>query len=86
MDCGVGYPHYVLDFDHRPGEQKTAGINVLVKRGASASVLRSEMAKCDLVCANCHRMRTWQRKQDAEESNPPTSGVAQPSSQTYNDL
>ena len=31
IDCGVAYPHYVLDFDHRPGCEKRANdrVNVL---------------------------------------------------------
>jgi hypothetical protein len=61
-DCGIGFPHYILDFDHRPGCKKNANINVLVKRGASIKVLLEEIAKCELVCANCHRRRTWERK------------------------
>jgi hypothetical protein len=60
-DCGNCFPHYILDFDHRPGCKKKANINVLVKRGASIEVLLEEIAKCDLVCANHHR-RTWERK------------------------
>jgi hypothetical protein len=61
-DCGVRYPHYVLDYDHRPGCQKRANLSILVKRGAKKEVLLAEIAKCDLVCANCHRARTYQRK------------------------
>src|SRR5207249_3682872 len=34
-DCGLCFPHYVLDFDHRPGEGKKANISILVKRGAA---------------------------------------------------
>jgi hypothetical protein len=66
-DCGVRYPHYVLDYDHRPGGQKRANVNVLVKRGAKEEVLLAEIAKCDLVCANCHRVRTFRRRQEAAE-------------------
>ena len=62
-DCGVEYPYYVMDFDHCPGTFKRANLSVLVKRGASNDVLLKELAKCDVVCANCHRVRTHQRKQ-----------------------
>ena len=61
-DCGVEYPYYVMDLDHRPGTAKRANFSVLVKRGASEDVLLNELAKCDVVCANCHRERTYQRK------------------------
>ena len=28
----------------------------------SAGVQMTELIKCDIVCANCHRMRTWRQK------------------------
>jgi hypothetical protein len=64
-DCGVEYPHYVMDFDHRPGAGKHANLSILVKRGASRESILAEIAKCDLVCANCHRARTYRRRQGA---------------------
>lgn len=57
-DCGKTYPPYVLDFDHR--EDKIENVSLLVyKRGWSEKRIREEIAKCDLVCANCHRERTF---------------------------
>jgi hypothetical protein len=58
-DCGVHYPYYVMDFDHREGEDKLANVTRL--RYMSEDTLRAEIAKCDVVCANCHRERTWKR-------------------------
>jgi len=55
MDCGISYPSYVMDFDHR--DPKTKKINV--GRARSLKAAKEEIAKCDLVCANCHRERTW---------------------------
>ena len=76
-DCGVLYPPYVMDFDHRPGERKVANITVLVKRGAPKAVLLAEMAKCDLVCANCHRERTYQRTLAKDKAAQGSAAVAQ---------
>lgn len=56
-DCGKNYPPYVMDFDHIKGT-KVEGIAVLAGRGARAALLR-ELPKCELVCANCHRERTY---------------------------
>lgn len=58
MDCGVAYPPHVMDFDHRDPAEKTDVINTLMKRG-SWKKLNEEIDKCDVVCANCHRERTW---------------------------
>jgi hypothetical protein len=62
-DCGVQYPHYVLDFDHREGEQKLFNVSELnAYRWVSIQQFEAEIAKCDLVCANCHRQRTHERR------------------------
>jgi hypothetical protein len=63
MDCGVKYPPYVMDFDHVRGE-KRADVSKLT-RGYSVDSIAAEIAKCDLVCSNCHRIRTYKRQQNA---------------------
>jgi transposase len=60
MDCNIEYPYYVMDFDHRPDEIKIFTIGIMYKHITMGDLLK-EIAKCDLVCANCHRYRTWQR-------------------------
>ena len=63
-DCGCSYPYYVMDFDHREGETKLCNVSALNRhRRVSMQKLLEELAKCDVVCANCHRERTHQRKQ-----------------------
>jgi hypothetical protein len=57
-DCGGSYPHYVMDFDHVRG-QKICEISNIANRRLSLRKLQDEIAKCDLVCANCHRVRTY---------------------------
>ena len=59
-DCGVVLPYYVLDWDHCRGT-KEFGLASPKAQHVSMQRLLDEMAKCDLVCANCHRIRTWQR-------------------------
>lgn len=59
-DCHKSYPYYVMDFDHRDGVEKVSDVNQLVRICAWKRV-RDEIAKCDLVCSNCHRIRTHQR-------------------------
>lgn len=60
MDCGWVYPKEVMEFDHREPETKESEIGRMVFR-ASDSRLHAEIEKCDLVCANCHRVRTIRR-------------------------
>ena len=57
-DCGVAYPPYVMDFDHIRG-RKVRGIGKMLT--SSWSTLQAEIAKCEIVCSNCHRERTHQR-------------------------
>ena len=61
LDCGYNAEAVALGFDHRPGERKRFGIAKAANR-AWPEVL-AEMAKCDIVCANCHNIRTAQRRQ-----------------------
>lgn len=63
MNCGDEHPHYKMDFDHRDGETKSGNVAVMCHAGASIQRLLDEIAKCDVICANCHRERTWQRQQ-----------------------
>jgi hypothetical protein len=59
IDCGIQYPPHVMDFDHRIGTVKIMNVSLAYRRSKSAVL--AEMAKCDLVCSNCHRTRTFNR-------------------------
>lgn len=62
VDCGLGYPYYVMDFDHLEGKGgKKNAVCRLVNRPVSLDRLKAEIAKCELVCSNCHRIRTHDR-------------------------
>jgi hypothetical protein len=54
--CGKSWPPYVMDFHHGAAEPKTAAISKMT--GSSVTRISKEMAKCKLVCANCHRNET----------------------------
>lgn len=56
VDCGLSDP-IVLEFDHRNPEEKYRDVSLLVQQG-SIELLKTEVSKCDIVCANCHRRRT----------------------------
>jgi hypothetical protein len=68
-DCGRLFPYYVMEFDHRDGETKCFNIaDAMGPHRVGKKRLLAEMAKCDVVCANCHRERTHQRKQQARQA------------------
>lgn len=72
-DCGETDAR-VLEFDHL-GE-KRGNVADMVRAGSSIRRLERELATCDVVCANCHRIRTamrngsWRLDPDAIEGNP----------------
>lgn len=57
VDCGETDP-VVLEFDHL--RDKKFGVAAGLRDREWQSVL-NEMAKCEVVCANCHRRRTARR-------------------------
>jgi hypothetical protein len=58
-DCQQSYPYYVMHFDHRPGADKLLNISQMAARNFGKEAILEEIAKCDVVCANCHAERTW---------------------------
>lgn len=54
--CGTNDPR-VMDFDHIDQSTKEAEINYLITR-TSLENLKAEIAKCRVLCANCHRIRS----------------------------
>ena len=67
-DCNQYFPACCMEFDHI-STNKHAEIGLMVARGRSWDDVEMEMRKCEIVCANCHRIRTrdsgskaWTRK------------------------
>lgn len=63
-DCGARFPACAMDFDHRDPGTKRSAVTRLIGRAGTARILE-EVAKCDIVCANCHRLRTFERRSEA---------------------
>ena len=64
-DCGGFFHPAAMTFHHLPGSTKRADVSNLLYSGYR-QVLLDEIAKCELVCANCHAVRTFMRKQAAD--------------------
>lgn len=60
-DCGYNANPVALDFDHLPGAIKVDRLAVLSCSNA-LHVIHAEIDKCEVVCANCHRIRTAKRR------------------------
>jgi hypothetical protein len=58
------HPGYRLDFDHVRGV-KLHNVSSMMKQRFSRHDIEAEIAKCDVVCANCHRDRHHQRYQSS---------------------
>ncbi len=56
-DCNRTYPPYVMDFDHVRGV-KVANVSEMLGSETTKRLL-VEIAKCEVVCANCHRERSY---------------------------
>ena len=60
VDCGIT-DWRVLDYDHLPEFSKTMSISLAITKGWTLVRLQKEIEKCEVVCANCHRIRTHVR-------------------------
>src|SRR5271165_2858108 len=61
QDCWGWFEPCQMDFDHRNPIEKVNSISKMGWDSVSLQKIKLEIQKCDLVCANCHRLRT--RKQ-----------------------
>jgi hypothetical protein len=61
-DCGRTYPPYVMEWDHLPGAMKTLVLADTRRAAHSKKRILAELEKCELVCANCHRERTFGKR------------------------
>lgn len=60
IDCGYKENSDALELDHIPGVAKRQTVASLMYQ--SWFIIKLELAKCDVVCCNCHAIRTQERK------------------------
>jgi len=58
-DCGQMYPPCVMEFHHVRGKKS---FSIGSRISANRERVMAEIAKCVLLCSNCHRIRTWRSK------------------------
>jgi len=69
MDCGGCFHPDAMEFDHRGDAPKLFSLSRGSRKSQAAIV--AEIAKCDLVCANCHRLRSARRRLGLPAILPP---------------
>lgn len=60
IDCGRVFDPHVMQWDHLPEFEKLGDLSGGFPGRTEDEILR-EIAKCELVCTNCHIIRTFQR-------------------------
>ena len=60
-DCKGRFDPVCMDFDHHDGKKFDIGS----MNTHAEETLLAEIAKCDVVCANCHRLRTQRRRHES---------------------
>ena len=66
-DCREDYPYWMLEFDHLPEHKKLFTIGGRRARDFTIQQIIEEIAKCDVVCSNCHKNRTyWRQNKNGE--------------------
>ncbi len=58
VDCGKIFHPCAMDFDHINNNKE---FSIAEKRHLPKELLLEEISKCELVCSNCHRIRTYKR-------------------------
>lgn len=60
-DCQNTFDPICMDFDHLPEFDKVKDISDLMRGRVAWSTIEAEIKKCEVVCSNCHRIRTRDR-------------------------
>ena len=58
VDCGYSSHLAALDFDHKEPKFKYKAVSAMMGQGYTDNDIIMEVHKCELRCANCHRVKT----------------------------
>jgi predicted transcriptional regulator len=59
VDCGENYPYWIMEFDHL--KDKKFNLSGFYVKTAKLETVKKEIEKCEVVCSNCHKNRTYMR-------------------------
>lgn len=57
-DCRGWFPPIAMTYDHRDPKTKIYTLSAMRHKSLSVEAVLNEISKCDVVCANCHAIRT----------------------------
>lgn len=60
-ECGQNHPA-TLDFHHLDSDAKDVEVGQLVGYGYGKDLILAEVAKCKVLCSNCHRILHYEQK------------------------
>jgi hypothetical protein len=64
-DCGATFPYFVMNLDHVRGKKKFV-VAYWQRSEITLDMLIKEIAKCEVVCVNCHHLRVARRRPPAK--------------------
>ncbi len=53
-----------LDFHHRDPKEKEFGLGTIIRQNIKKDRILEEIAKCDILCSNCHRKLHWEENNE----------------------
>jgi len=76
VECGLSgdIATWALDYHHINHKDKLASISFLVGNGYSWKKIEKEIAKCELICSNCHRIRHYKEHKAGIKNNEKVEG------------
>lgn len=72
-DCGHQKQWFQMDFDHVRGVKRFS-LSQYHHHTQSLDVIKEEVEKCDIICACCHRLRTYVRAMEAKQARETQMG------------
>jgi len=67
--CGLSGQHnaWALEFHHRDPQDKVSLVSTMVSSGMAKKRIEAEIAKCEVICSNCHRKEHYEEHRQALE-------------------
>lgn len=63
-ECGFSHPA-ALDFHHRNPTEKVESVSFMASKLRSKESILAEIAKCDVLCRNCHAIHHYDMRQSS---------------------